>query len=196
MTVADAADAGVLEHVVAVHADLGDAEWPCTRELAAEHAAHYGLRFEIVARQRGDGAVETILQRVLDDRGMWPDSARRWCTFDHKRGPVRKLITRLVTERREAGVVGGPVRLLNVMGFRAEESPARRRRDPLAFDRAASNGRRHVDTWLPIHDWSVEDVWQRIRQAGTRPHPAYAAGMSRLSCRFCVLASRADLICS
>ncbi|MGV7451230.1 hypothetical protein PJH53_29300, partial [Mycobacterium kansasii] len=31
---------------------------------------------------------------------------------------------------------------------------------------------------------------------GTRPHPAYQAGMSSLSCRFCVLASRADLVCS
>jgi hypothetical protein len=39
-------------------------------------------------------------------------------------------------------------------------------------------------------------VWERIATAGTRPHEAYAAGMSRLSCRFCVLSSRADLVCS
>lgn len=39
-------------------------------------------------------------------------------------------------------------------------------------------------------------MWQRISQAGTRAHRAYSAGMSRLSCRFCVLASRADLVCS
>ena len=39
-------------------------------------------------------------------------------------------------------------------------------------------------------------VWERIATAGTRSHEAYAAGMSRLSCRFCVLSSRADLVCS
>ncbi|MGV9679222.1 phosphoadenosine phosphosulfate reductase domain-containing protein [Nocardia sp. NPDC003482] len=105
-------------------------------------------------------------------------------------------MTRLATEQREAGVIDRPVRLLNILGLRAEESPARRRRASYSVDRPASNGRRHVDTWLPIHTWTTPQVWQRIEQAGTRPHPAYAAGMSRLSCRFCVLASRADLICS
>ena len=39
-------------------------------------------------------------------------------------------------------------------------------------------------------------MWERIATAGTRSHEAYAAGMSRLSCRFCVLSSRADLVCS
>jgi len=53
-----------------------------------------------------------------------------------------------------------------------------------------------VDDWYPIHDWTLAQVWERIATAGTRSHEAYAAGMSRLSCRFCVLSSRADLVCS
>lgn len=118
-------------------------------------------------------------------------------TSDHKRGPVRKLMTSIVSELRESGqVVGRPVHVLNVMGFRAEEGPARRKRAPYAVNRPASNGRRRVDDWHPIHDWTLAQVRQRIAAAGTRPHRAYAAGMSRLSCRFCVLASRAGLMCS
>jgi len=39
----------------------------------------------------------------------------------------------------------------------------------------------------------VEQVWECIAQAPTEPHPAYALGMSRLSCAFCILASRRDL---
>lgn len=195
VVVAAARAAGVEDRVVAVHADLGDAEWEGVPELAAEHAAHYGLRFELVSRQR-NGQIETILDRVAQ-RGLFPDAARRWCTSDHKRGPVRTLMTRLVAEIRSSGhEMGGPVRLLNVMGLRAEESAARSRRSPYAPNHSASNGRRLVDDWYPIHDWTVGRVWERIADAGTRPHPAYAAGMSRLSCRFCVLASRADLICS
>lgn len=187
--------ADVLDRLLVVHADLGDNEWPGTGELAAEHAAHYGLPFETVRREQ-DGQVETILDRV-EERGMWPDAARRWCTSDHKRSPVRKLMTRMVTELRESGhVVGRPAHLLNVMGFRAEEGPARRKRLPYAVNYSASNGRRRVDDWYPIHGWTLAQVWERIASAGTRPHWAYAAGMSRLSCRFCVLASRADLVCS
>lgn len=50
------------------------------------------------------------------------------------------------------------------------------------------------DTWLPIHDWTERQVWQRIHASGVPYHPAYDAGMSRLSCSLCVLASRADLV--
>ena len=70
--------ADVLDRVLVVHADLGDNEWPGTGELAAEHAAHYGLPFKTVRREY-DGEVETILDRV-QKRGMWPDAARRWCS--------------------------------------------------------------------------------------------------------------------
>src|SRR4051794_34273772 len=70
--------ADVLDRVLVVHADLGDNEWPGTGELAAEHAAHYGLPFKTVRREY-DGEVETILDRG-QKRGMWPDAARRWCS--------------------------------------------------------------------------------------------------------------------
>lgn len=194
--VAEAArDADVLDRVVVVHADLGEAEWEGVPELAAEHAAHYGLRFEL-ARREVDGRPYTILDHV-QRRGMWPSAGQRWCTSDFKRGPIRKVMTKLVAELRDTGqVVGRPVHLLNVMGLRAEESSARARRNPYAVNAGASNGRRRVDDWYPIHDWTITEVWERIRTAGTRTHRAYLEGMSRLSCRFCVLASRADLICS
>ncbi|MFB7837818.1 phosphoadenosine phosphosulfate reductase domain-containing protein [Nocardia brasiliensis] len=201
VVVAAAEAAGVRDRLVMVHADLGESEWPGTGELAASHAVRYGLPLEVVARRHEDGQAETILERVATGRdgqgGKWPDAARRWCTSDHKRAPVRKLMTRLVTEARESGrVTGRPVRLLNIMGFRAEESAGRARRVPFEFDRSASNGRREVWTWYPIHSWTLAQVWGQIERAGLEVHSAYEAGMSRLSCRFCVLASRADLICS
>jgi 3'-phosphoadenosine 5'-phosphosulfate sulfotransferase (PAPS reductase)/FAD synthetase len=190
--------AGVLGRVVAVFADLGpDDEWPGTPELAAEHAACYRIRFETVRREvtgpdgtrRPQGLIEHI-----EARGMWPDAARRYCTSDTKRAPVYKLMTALAREQRAGGVTGRPVRILNVLGMRAAESPRRALTVPFGRDRRASNSVRHVDQWLPIHTWTAEQVWARIAQAGTRPHPVYAAGMPRLSCRFCVLASRSALV--
>ncbi|GAB5901190.1 phosphoadenosine phosphosulfate reductase domain-containing protein [Mycolicibacterium mageritense] len=196
VVVEQARAAGILDRVVVVHADLGDAEWDGVPQLAAEHAAHYHLRFELTGRVDADGRTETILERVAQ-RGMWPDAARRWCTSDHKRGPIRKVMTKLAAELRATGqVTSRPVRILNVMGLRAQESAARARRAAYAPNPSASNGRRHVDDWYPIHQWTTNAVWKRIAAAGTRPHRAYNDGMTRLSCRFCVLASRADLVCS
>lgn len=48
--------------------------------------------------------------------------------------------------------------------------------------------------WLPIHELKVEEVFGMIRDAGEQPHWAYGAGNDRLSCIFCVMASRRDLI--
>jgi 3'-phosphoadenosine 5'-phosphosulfate sulfotransferase (PAPS reductase)/FAD synthetase len=96
---------------------------------------------------------------------------------------------------RELDDVDRP-RLLNLIGLRAEESPARARRPPLAIDDAASSGRREVTECLPLMRWRLEHVWERIANsiAADLAHPAYAAGMPRLSCSFCVLAPKAALI--
>lgn len=118
----------------------------------------------------------------------WPDASNRYCTSDQKTSQVAKLITRL---HREAGSKKG-WRLLNCLGMRAEESSSRAKKPVLSRD-ASTNKSRHVDRWLPIHGWSVERVWQVINESGVPHHPAYDLGMSRLSCRFCVLASRKDL---
>ena len=172
--------------LVVVHADLGRVEWEGTRELAAEQAAHYGLRFEVVRRDKGD------LLDQIEERGMFPSSAARYCTSDQKTSQVAKLMTRLAAEHRDAGN-DRPVRILNCLGIRAQESPARAKKVAFDKDDTASNGRRHVDRWLPIFDWTETKVWDTIRASGVRHHPAYDAGMPRLSCVFCVLAGEREL---
>ncbi|TDB91170.1 phosphoadenosine phosphosulfate reductase [Actinomadura sp. KC216] len=195
-----AKDAGIGDRVVTVFCDLGDDdEWPGTKQLAAEHAAHYCVRHEIVFRQVSDGA-GAIRQQGLTEhiesrqQQKWPDKARRFCTSDMKRAPVHKLMTRLVAEKRAQGVVGRRVRILNIMGMRAEESIDRAAMAPYRNDARASNKtKREVDEWLPLLDWKVEQVWARLAKARTRIHPIYAV-LPRLSCRFCVLAGRRHLV--
>ncbi len=173
--------------LVVVHADLGVAEWPGTRELAEEHAARYGLRFEVVHRRTKDGRRQTLLEHVRE-RGKWPSSTCRFCTSDHKRGPIRTLLTRLAAETRAAGKEV-PAVIVNALGLRAEESPARAKRIAWELDAKASNGRRSVWTWLPLHSWDEAAVWDRIKAAGTRSHPAYRR-VSRLSCMLCIFSPR------
>ncbi len=183
-----AVDQGVADRLVAVHADLGRVEWTGTKELAVEHAAHYGIRLEIVRRERGD------LLDQIKSRGMFPSSTARYCTSDQKRDQVAKLYTVLAKEGRDAGIVGRPVRILNAMGFRAEESPARAKRPIFSINTRVSNTKKEVADWNPIHEYLLADVWERNAAAGTRHHRAYDLGMPRLSCVFCIFAPREALI--
>lgn len=187
------------EKIIAVHADLGRVEWEGTRELAETQAKAYGLRFEIVARE--EDLLDQIKTRhqTLRSKGdtttpAWPSSQARFCTSDQKTGQVAKLMTALAKEHRETNPDAGPIKILNCLGIRAQESAARAKKEAFGPDRPASNGRRTVDRWLPIFDWSEELVWQTIRRSGLPSHPAYAAGMPRLSCCFCVLSGRRELI--
>lgn len=188
----------VLDRVVVVHADLGRVEWKGTAELAEEQARHYGLRFIKVARPQGD-LLDAIEDRhnKLRARGdtttpAWPSSAARYCTSDHKRAQVRKVMTGLV---KELGL-SRPAQVLNCMGLRAQESTARAKKVPFRYDESASGKGtvRRVFEWLPILDWTEVEVWADIHASGVRYHWAYDLGMPRLSCCFCVLASKSALV--
>jgi len=178
--------AGVADRLIAVHCDLGRVEWPGTKQLAQRQAELLGIPFVIVRKNGGD------LLDYAEHRGKWPSSQARWCTSDFKRGPVRKLMTQLVKSRWVKGQP--PIRILNCMGLRAEESPSRAKRDPFHFDEHASNGKRHVDEYLPIHDWSESQVWAHIFASKMPYHRAYDLGMPRLSCVYCVFSPRDGLL--
>lgn len=179
VVVEKAREAGVIDRVVVVHCDLGRVEWRGTRELAEEQARHYGLRFIVVSRPQGD------LLTHIEQRGKWPSSTARYCTSDHKRGQVHRVLTQLT---KESAAGKRQVRILNCMGIRADESPARAKKVPYQRDAVASNGKRDVWTWFPIFDWTVAQVWARIGMSGVRHHRAYDLGMPRLSCCFCIFA--------
>ena len=170
------------DQLLAVHAPLGEVEWPDTIEHI-ERTLPPGVPLILARTASG----KTLLERI-EERGRFPDSKRRFCTSDTKRGPIERELRRyLKAHPRFAG------RIVNAMGMRADESPARSKRTPWKRnDRNSRAGRQWFD-WLPIHGLSADDVFRVIAEAGQAPHWAYAAGMSRLSCSFCILASRADL---
>jgi 3'-phosphoadenosine 5'-phosphosulfate sulfotransferase (PAPS reductase)/FAD synthetase len=206
------------DQLVVVHADLGEVEWPGTKELAQEQAEHYGLRF-VVEKRNGDDLLEYARRR-----GKWPSNQQRWCTSDFKRGPVSRLYTRLVAESRvkdperyhrrakqayrmgktklgnDRKVYYGPkeyttekVQILNCFGFRAQESPARKKKEEIYVEDGRQSPFRNVITWLPVHKMLVDEVWRRIKASGVRHHWAYDRGMTRLSCRFCIFAPKGQL---
>ena len=201
--------------MVGVHCDLGRVEWgagagewegcPSARDLAEIQVRHYGVpRFETVRRELGD------LLDQIERRGMFPGSKTRYCTSDQKTSQVKKLVTRLVDECQARSdwpldERGKPrrVRILNCLGIRADESPARAKKAPLSTDPMnwtrvkgvnRQHGKRFVTRWYPIFDMSEDEVWERIAASGVPHHWAYDAGMPRLSCCFCVFAPKEALV--
>jgi 3'-phosphoadenosine 5'-phosphosulfate sulfotransferase (PAPS reductase)/FAD synthetase len=179
---------GVVDRMVVIHADLGKVEWAGTKELAQRQAQSYGVPFIVCGRMQEN------LMEYVERRKMWPDSKARYCTSDFKRGPIRKVMTQLVKDVQAVKGSKHHVRILNCMGLRAQESNERAKKPAFSRDESASNGKRTVDNWLPIHDWTTEQVWARIEESGVEHHQAYDLGMTRLSCVFCVFAPKRALV--
>lgn len=186
VTVAACDAAGVpRDRIVVSHQCLGTMEWEGTLELAKAQAEHYGLRFE-VSKYRDKAQAEPSLLEYVEKRGKWPSSKARFCTSEFKRGPGGRVLVRLA--RESAG------NILNVYGFRAQESTARASKKPMAVNTRFTTEARKVIDWLPIHTWTESEVWAHIRQSGVRHHYAYDLGMPRLSCVFCIFAPREALV--
>ena len=146
------------------------------------------------------GQVATLFTKLTEETRQrkgtppWPSPTNRWCTSHHKADQVSQLFTRLTQEGRQRNGREYRVRILNCMGMRAGESCAREKLLPFKLDRRNTNGRRLVHIWLPIHGWTVEQVWERVRASGVPHHYAYDLGMPRLSCVFCIFAPRNALL--
>lgn len=167
------------DQMVVVHADLGDVEW----DGNLDHIEKTSGGLPLITAKSKSGFFE-----MVERRQMFPSAAQRQCTSDLKRGPIeRELRGYLKAHPRFQG------RLVNCMGMRAAESPARARRSVLTRSERNSKAGREWWDWLPIHNLTTEQVFETIKAAGQSPHRAYSLGMTRLSCCFCILASASDL---
>ncbi|MCG8506180.1 MAG: phosphoadenosine phosphosulfate reductase family protein [Sphingomonadales bacterium] len=167
------------DQLLVIHAHLPGVEWPGTIEHI--RATTKGLPLIVCE------AVKTFFQMV-ERRGMFPSPQQRQCTSDLKRGPIEREIRRyLKANPRFGGLV------VNCMGLRAQESPKRAKAQEFKFNARNSKAGREWYDWLPVQDLTKDQVFAVIAAAGEKPHWAYGAGMTRLSCCFCIMASRQDL---
>lgn len=165
--------------LLVIHADLPEVDWPGIDEQIEKNLN--GVPY-LKCR-----SVKTFFEMV-EHRGMFPSPANRQCTSDLKRGPIEREIRRYLKAHPEFNNL-----VVSCEGMRADESPKRSRLPVFQFDRKNSKAGREWFRWLPVHDLSEAEVYASIAEAGQTPHWAYTAGMSRLSCCFCIMASRQDL---
>ena len=76
------------DQIVAVHAPLGEVEWPGT----VEHI-EVTLPKDVPLILAPVASGKTRLERV-EERRMWPSNSIRWCTSDFKTGPIERELRR------------------------------------------------------------------------------------------------------
>lgn len=168
------------DRILVVHATLPGVEWEGTEE----HVYETSQGLDVITVQAG----KTFLEMV-ERRGMWPSPQYRQCTSDLKRGPIEKGIRGYLKANPQFNGL-----VVNCMGLRAEESSSRAKAVTFKLNKRNSKAGREWYDWLPIHNMLIGDVFRTIADADQLPHWAYVAGMSRLSCCFCIMSSRQDLI--
>lgn len=109
----------------------------------------------------------------------WSTPRMRFCTSGQKTSQINSEL-----KRRFKGLP-----IISVTGVRRAESSQRAR--AAVADQDKTTG---IWAWRPIVDWSVADVFSALDDWGIDPHPAYRNfGLSRVSCRFCIMSSLPDL---
>lgn len=173
---------------VLIHSDLGSVEWSASLPACETLARHLGVELIVVRRRAGD-----LMQRW---EARWQSSIRRYVNLETvtlvlpwstpgMRFCTSELKTHVIDAELRRRFRGQPV--IGVTGVRRAESAARARA-PVA------NLTKGGWSWRPISNWSVREVFAYIADRGLTPHEAYTRfGMSRVSCRFCIMSSRADL---
>lgn len=166
-----------IDQLVLVHSHLPEVEWPGVKE----HIQNTNIGIDTNFVQ----GTKTFFQMV-DHRQRFPSSKNRQCTSDLKRDPIQKFINGYCKEKGFKTVV-------NCLGLRAEESPGRAKKSVLKINTRYDCAHRTQYEWLPIHHFAINEVWNTISNAGQLPHWAYSKGMTRLSCCFCIMASKQDI---
>ena len=182
---------------VLVHSDLGRTEWRASLPVCEALAERLGLELVVVRRRAGD-MLDRWLTRWTNnvDRYAslscaklilpWSTAAMRFCTSELKTAIIcRELVTRFPGHT-----------ILSATGIRRQESAARAKREPSKPNARLSSTAHRTSglDWLPILDWTLDEVWHEHERAGLPKHPAYTVwGASRVSCAFCILASRGDM---
>ncbi|MDA8119897.1 MAG: phosphoadenosine phosphosulfate reductase family protein [Gammaproteobacteria bacterium] len=180
---------------ILVHCDLGMVEWAESLPACQDLARHLQTELAILTRPAG-GLMERWEARwrssqarykAMDTMTLvlpWSTPSMRFCTSELK----THLITAALRRRFK------DIPIVNVTGVRRAESAGRARATIASPNRGASRAESPYWDWRPLVDYSTEDVFTAIDQAGLTPHRAYTEfGMSRVSCAFCIMSNTADM---
>lgn len=181
---------------ILIHSDLGRVEWSESLPQCERLAKRLDLELVVVRRQSGDMMDRWLtrwannVERYVNLECVklilpWSTASMRFCTSELKTAIIcRELVKRFPHQT-----------ILNAAGIRREESPNRAKAQPEKQQPKLTNATHNTTgyDWLPILDWTLDEVRALHAERAFLMHEAYATN-SRVSCMFCILGSKADLL--
>jgi 3'-phosphoadenosine 5'-phosphosulfate sulfotransferase (PAPS reductase)/FAD synthetase len=183
---------------IAMHADLGRAEWPHTPAQVEAQAAALRVPLIVVRAAAGDlfsrfqGRWQLGLAAYRDMllynlRGPWSSPSLKFCQSEKK---IQVMGPALAKRYRGETIV-------QVTGLRRDESHGRRSTPIAKVDkRFVTPGNRwgtRMMVWNPGVHMAVADVFAANLRHGIPLSRVYGLGCSRHSCSACIMGSRDDL---
>lgn len=185
---------------ILIHSDLGRVEWTDSAPTCRRLADRLGLELVTVRRQSGDMMDRWLtrwssnVDRYRDLECVqlilpWSTPSMRFCTSELKTAIIcRELV------RRFPGTT-----ILSASGIRRQES-AKRRQAPITKVQNKLRSVSHRTTgldWHPVIEWTKDELLAYLADRRFDLHEAYRIyGSSRVSCAFCIMGNRDDLIAS
>ena len=181
---------------IAIHADLGRAEWQSTPATVAAVARRFNLPLIVVRHGKHDmvsrwearfeeGKRRYAALEVFNLIGPWSSASLRFCTSELKVQVLGRKLQQMFPGRQ----------VISVVGIRREESLTRSLA-PISKPEPRWSRRDGFSmlTWHPALNWSTAEVFDRHHYFALPLHEAYTVyKASRVSCAFCVLAAAGDL---
>ena len=185
---------------ILIHSDLGRVEWTDSAPTCRRLADRLGLELVTVRRQSGDMMDRWLTRwdsnvdryRALECVQLilpWSTPSMRFCTSELKTAIIcRELV------KRFPGTT-----ILSASGIRRQESTARKLAPVTKVQnklRSVSHGTTGLD-WHPVIEWTKDELLAYLADRRFDLHEAYGIyGSSRVSCAFCIMGNRSDLLAS
>ncbi len=191
---------------ILIHADLGDedpslsVEWTDSLPTCERLAAHLGIEL-LIARRKAGGMMKRWQKRWSNNVARfinlecvkiilpWSTPAMRFCTSELKSAPMASALV-----RRFPGQT-----IVSACGVRRQESKERAKATTSKLNKRLTSKAHKTSgvDWNPIAAWSDLDVFAFAAAKGFAMHEGYSRySMSRISCRYCIMAKRSDLVAS
>jgi 3'-phosphoadenosine 5'-phosphosulfate sulfotransferase (PAPS reductase)/FAD synthetase len=179
-----------------IHSDLGRVEWTQSIAVCESLAERLGVELAVVRRAAGDMMDRWLtrwdnnVERYADLSCVklilpWSTPAMRFCTSELKVAVICRELVKRYPGRT----------IVNACGIRRAESSGRKNA-PISKEQKKLTSRPRATVgidWHPIVEWSTPDVYAFLRERRCDLHEAYTRyGVSRVSCRFCIMQSEDD----
>lgn len=183
---------------IAMHADLGRAEWPSTPTQVQAQADALGVPLYVVRANAGDlpsrfdnrwqrGLADYEALRLYNLRGPWSSPSLKFCQSEKKIQVMGPALARMLPGET----------IVQVTGLRRDESAARRS-TPVAkvdgrFVKPGNRAGTRMLVWNPGVLMTKADVFAANLRHGIPLSKVYKLGCSRHSCAACIMGSDDDL---